>query len=241
MRVKIVSIILIIISLGLIVLGLIGFDSSSETRDFPKELEGYDIGDFATLSTCIDESCQYKETDLYSNMLYDYDSEVLQNAIEKLNQNTSKYYQIAKDSVIDASCSASQPTVNQHSIRVVSKYNAYSDGRVITLNIKRTKINVCTNETESYQSENYVYDMKRDKLLTLDETKEILKLTNEDIGLAIEKANKNFETMYNVSISTDYNPQDIKIYYNTAGDLYVSYYVAELKTYMSALLRDRQY
>lgn len=239
MKNKIFPIILIAIGISLIVIGLISTNKILNKAKVPKKLEGYDIKETSTLTTCIDENCEYKMEDLYADISYDYDSDILQKAIKELNENTQKYYKIANESTIDASCQATIPTANKNSIRIKSDYNTYSDGKVITLNIKRTKINICTNEKESFQSENYVYDIEDDKMLTLEETKDKLNITNQDIHTAIKNANDNFVVEYNTPIITKEEYADIKIYYNTAGDLYVSYYVDELNEYMQALLRER--
>lgn len=240
MKKKIFPIVLMVIGIGLIALGLISTNKILDKTKKPKKLEGYDIKETSTLTTCIDENCEYKMEDLYADISYDYDSDTLQKAIKELNENTQKYYKIAKESTIDASCQATNPSANQNSLRIKSDYNTYSDGKVITLNIKRTKINICTNEKESFQSENYVYDIEDDKMLSLEETKTKLNITNQDIHTAIKSANENFALEYNITITTREEYTDIKIYYNTAGDLYLSYYVDELKEYMQALLRERQ-
>lgn len=239
MKKNIVPIVLIVIGIILMGFGIFTVFLTPEKKEYPKKIEGYDVKEFDTLETCLDENCEYKQTDLYADISFDYDSDVLQNAIKKLNESTKKYYNMAKNSTVDTTTCVT-PSANQNSIRISSDYNVYSDGKVITLNIKRTQLNICTNETESYQSENYVYNLETDKMLNLKETMEKLNITNKDINEAIKNSNDSLSQAYQVPINTKDNYADIKIYYNTAGDLYVSYYVDELNEYMSALLRERE-
>lgn len=228
---------MIIAGLMLIILGVAIVNNNFDHVDYPSALDGYNINKFATLSTCLDENCEYQSSDLYANLSYDYDSQVLQKAIKKLNDSTSSFYSMANQSTLTPGCVAA--TSNQKGIRISSDYNVYSDGNVATFNIKRIKTNICTQETESYQSENFVYDFEKDKLLTLPEVKEKLNITDEELLLAIKKSNDTLAMTYNIPIVTQDNYEDVKIYYNTAGDLYVSYYVEEMKEYVSALIRER--
>lgn len=57
---KIFPIVLMVIGIGLIALGLISTNKILDKTKKPKKLEGYDIKETSTLTTCIDENCEYK-------------------------------------------------------------------------------------------------------------------------------------------------------------------------------------
>lgn len=233
---KVIFIILVIIGILLISFGAYYLINNNK-KDIPKKLDGYDIVDFATIDTCLDEACENKITDYYSDISYDYDSQVLQDAIKKLNKKTKEYYELANSSTRDAECLIS-PSVNTKGTRISSNYSVYSDGKIITLNIQRTKYNICNNDSESYKPENYVYDTESDKMLSFEEAKEKFSVSDNDILEAIKKTNEVFGSDINMQIETKEKYTDLSFYYNTIGDLLVSYPVPELNGYASALIRE---
>lgn len=242
MKNKVIFIILVILGVGLVVFGgLTLFSKEEEKKDAPKAINGFDLEDFATLETCLDESCENKLTDYYSNITYDYDSDVLQNALDKINKKTKKYYEVANSSVKDAVCPIT-PSVNTKGTRISSFYNYYSDGNVIIVHVNRNEINICNNNNISYEPDNFVYDIKEDKLLNFEEAKEKLSVTDDDILAAIKKTNDGFAQDRNMTIATQdsYSDSNLYLYYNTIGELYVAYPVPELNGYKSALLREKE-
>lgn len=240
MKSKIFSIILIVLGIGLITVGIFTNNRQPELKNAPKGINGYTVKEKNVIKTCYDPECQSEKTDLYADISYKYDSKVLQNAIKILNKNTTNFYKVASESTMeDPNCSPEIRAVNKNSIRFSNDYNTYSDGKVITLNIKRTKTNICTREVESMQSENYVYDIENDKMLNIEETMQKLQISKEELNNAIKKSNETLSRITGKQIATKDNYTDIKIYYNTKGQLYVSYYVDETKEYISALIREK--
>ncbi len=228
MKSKILIILIVVLSLGLIAGGIYLSTSSTPKNLTPPTKESYGLNELGRVTTCYNEDCTNQVTDIYAKIEYEYKSEKLQKVIKKINEDTEKNYQEAINSdTSDSSCSSISGYA-KNSIRYSNEYHVYTTDEIISIAVKRDKQNICTFTGTSYPLESYFYDIKNDKFL---ETKEILKLlgyTEDNLKYTITTGLAALAQEMNITINYLDEYKDTALYYTTAGDLYVSFYVNEL-------------
>lgn len=232
MKKKVYLIILIIIAIALTVAGLFLLNEpTTEEKTLPTPSD-YSLTTLYKTTTCYTKDCEAKSEDSYLKISYNYDSKILQDAITKLNKETEAYYnQVITSTVDNQTC---LNTFNNHSLRIYNTYDSYTTDEIISISIQRTKINLCTNETEPFQVTAYLYDIKEDKMLTTKEVMTKLNISDEDIKNAIMATNATLSQLENLTIETNDTYEDLVIYYGTDKKLYVSYFIPEMNSYFSA-------
>lgn len=234
MKKNIPIIIVIVLAVLLIGVGVILTTNNDTKKSTPPTAENYKLEEYGTITTCYNEDCSAFAGDNYAKITYDYDSKKLQDAIDKINKETEENYSEAKNSTTnDSSCELIKD-YNENSIRYSNQYNVYTNDKVVSIAVSRTKINVCTNEYNPRQTEVYIYDFINDKILTLEETMNLLDITYNDIHEDIYATNKELSQLEKVEITTKDKYDDVVLYYNSVGTLFASYYIEELNVYYSA-------
>lgn len=227
------QILLIIIPIVLIVVGVIFTIFPLSKKELPT-IKNYGLEETKKIVTCYSPDCKNSIEDIYANMSYDYESDLLQEKIRKINQDTADYYNLVINSTTEEKTCSSIRNYNKHSLRVSNHYHSYTTDQLISISVKRSKINICTDDVEAYQTEAYIYDIAEDKLLSVEETMKTLGITQKDIMEAIENTNKAFAESTGKTIVTKEHYDDIALFYNTVGKLYVSYFIDEINDYYSA-------
>ena len=164
--------------------------------------------------------------------------------VDKINKDTDKYYKMIKNSNLNAKeCETVKDKYNYRK-RIDTDYNSYTNKDYITISVKRIITDVCTNKVQDQQVESYIFDRKQNKMLSQKEFRNKIKLTNKQIDIII-KGNDNYLKLrrgLKLSPENAYRngKRDIKLFYNTAGDLLLSYYQSETDSYYTVLVNSLQ-
>lgn len=225
--------ILILITLLFIILFLIVAVFISVAQDS----DVYELHETDRLNLCKSNNCQYLNTMIFADMEYNDDIAVIKETVDKINKDTNKYYkQVINSSFDDKACKKVENKFN-YSKGVFSDYNSYTNEDYITFAVKRTLINVCTDEVTDLQVESYVYDRKTNKMLTQEEFKSKFYFMDEKIKVAISMSNQSLDEDDQMD-SLDSAINDAVLYYDTVGNLFVSYYNPIKQVYYTGTINE---
>ena len=229
---KILIIILtILISVTLCFLGFLVIKNLKKPTNNPKE-EIFKVSpqEFNHCKNEKDERCKYVGNTL-RYISTDKSYPLLNNAIEETNSIVEEKFIETIHSNLDAQeCDAVRDIYNYRKIYMMAEF-LYETKDLVGIAYEFTGIDICTNEkTTSYNS--YIYDTKKNRMLSNDEIFDLYSLKNEDVLKAITKnINK-----WNKTDSTNYTINDIdnnyKLYLSKEGNLEVFYTIKNnLKSY----------
>lgn len=226
--------------LGIILLGagcyFVVFRSNKINKEIVPKIE---INSFGEVNPCLDTSnCQPFAIVEYPNISYSSGT-AIDSKIEKINQDTKKYYQTAIDSdVSDGSC-VSVNTIYNHSRQTFSDLYEYHNDDYLAFAISRIDINLCANLKDSQQMESYVYSIKEEKLLTQEELKESLQISNEDLKEAITQTIDEYNSSAGTSVTIDeIDLNDTVVFFNGSGEVVVSYPWVDNISYFTAIVLE---
>jgi len=223
-------IIITIVIVALITLGIIIFNSSNNS-------EPYELKEKYRIENCKNDVCPITSDMIFAEMKYKSNIAEIKEIVNKINDDTNKYYkQVINSNMDDKSCSLVRG-LYKYSKSIVSDYNSYTNDDFITFAVKRTVIDVCTNKTQDLQVQSYIYDRKKREIITQDMFKERLKISFEQIQVSILGNNYILHKNSKMDIGGAIN--DSILYYDTVGNLIVSYYDSKDQLYHTVRINKK--
>lgn len=186
-----------------------------------------------------DKNCMHS-TNYYYNIVLHGDYPLLQKEVDDINKETKSLYENAKSTLTDTddvsdSCYAVKD-IYRHRVSYGAEYYGYENDDFVTIAIQREEYNFCDNKSYFKQAESYIYDKKDDKIISQDEFKKKLKITDKEINTAIENyVNWLIEQGEEISLRDTYD--NIVLFYGLDGEVYVSFEISELNGYFSSIIR----
>lgn len=238
MKKNILLIILIFGAFALIGAGVMLVAPAEKNDKKGQEHDLYDLKEYGRIKTCFSEDCQNSVTDVYAKISYDYDSKVLQNAINNINKQIESDYKEASNSDVTSPQCSEIPSTNKHSIRYYHQYYSYTNNDIVYLAFKRDKMNICDGSNISYQVDAYYYDIKNDKMIDRATLLKRIEYEEASVESAIKEELSYLSIEKNITLEYNDKYKDNVIYYDSIGDLYVSFYVEELGIHRVALLEN---
>lgn len=238
-KIIILTFIIIIIGILLLLLGILMLNSNKQTTTTNYEETKYDLESIGAVNMCDTDSCLVAATLTFYNIIYETDNEELKKAVDNINAETLQYYNsVLNSDVSDSSCAVYQADLN-HSLRVMTDYYVYTKGRYDSIAVNRVVSNICTREETYSQVEAYIYDKEDKKIITQQEFKRALEITDEKIKAAVSKNIEASNQFANTDMTIDdVDLSDIVLFYNNEGNLYVSYKVTKDNSYQVALIES---
>ena len=241
MKNKKVSIILLIFGLMLLITGVVSVIIQLQNKSniyVPEETE-YTLDLIDNVSTCYTEICPTISSISLNKINYETDNAELRAGIDKINRESEEYYQMVVESdVSNPSCEMYREEL-VHDTIVNEYYLIYTKGRYDSVGISRYIYNVCDNIYKYQQVEVYIYDKKEDKVLSQEEFKNALNLSDEEIRAKINEdllsPNEGLDASVTID-DVDFN--DLVLFYDYNGDLYVSYKETKGNTYRMTRLEN---
>lgn len=238
MKYRIISYMLVLVSIGLIVLGVIQVASSQEDKQANINFSNYRFEKLPNSGICRKgQKCQLNHA--YYLLKYQTNIKEIDEVIEKINSDTQTYLKQKQKMVMDQSqeCMSVYDYYNYKEM-IVTTYDIYNNESYLNLTIQRINQNVCTNQEEHEQVQTWIYDKKKQKFLTQQEFKQVLNLDANKIKEAIEG---NMQKQYALATITFSNLSyhvtgEELVYYDTQGNLRISYYDSNFQVYTSAIL-----
>ena len=174
----------------------------------------------------------------YNYMSLDTDIKEVQASIDKINKETKKLYNKSKKSNMDAKECKEASNTYKHSFHSNTQYYQYENDNYISIGAKRVTYNLCTNESNQLRPEIYIYDKKQEKIISQEEFKKQLNMTEENISSLINfnlmNLNKIPNNNYTLEDTYKDGKQDTLLYYDVTGDLYIAYKNYKDNTYQIA-------
>lgn len=222
----------ILISLLIIIL-FSGCNNKKTSEDF-KKVE-YDLSNLEYIKICDDETkCPVLGTTNFADVKYPTDVKEINDAINTINSDTKKYREKTLESKVDGE--ACKENIN-YTYFVTSTYYQYTNDDYVTFGIVRNGYYICSDKNDPIATTSYIYDIKEGKMLTQEEFKKKLNLSDSKIKEAIDSS-INIMNEYdksNYKIRDSY--KDVVLLYDFEGNLYASYLLKEINKYMIAKIQ----
>lgn len=214
----------------LIILSFTGCNNKKTSEDFKKI--NYDLKDLEYVKICDDESkCPVKATIYFGDMNFTSDVKEIDDAINVINNDTKKYHEKTIESKVEGT--ACKENIN-YTYFVNSTYYQYTNDDFVTLGVVRNGYYACDDKNDPIATTSYIYDIKEGKMLTQEEFKTKINLTDAKIKEAIDSTintmNKYDKTKYKIRDSY----KDVTLIYDFNGNLYASYLLKDINKYMLA-------
>lgn len=243
MKNKKISIIFLVGGLILLIAGiiLVVLQIQKKSDNYVVEETKYTIEDLNVISICDTENCPTMPVVLLHDINYKTDNVELREGIDKINAQTHDYYEMINASdTSNPSCEQYQGII-KHDTLVGEHFYIYTKGRYDSIGISRYLYNICDDIYEYQQVEVYVYDKKEDEVLTQEEFKNALNLTNTEIEAKINEdllsPNEGLDASVTID-DVDFN--DLVLFYDFNGDLCVSYKITKDNTYRVTVLKENE-
>lgn len=220
MKKKNIYLIVIIVILLIILISISVFKTISPTKSNNNSIKEADTDNFYNYETknkvkvCKKDKCKaLKEVD-YELLSIEYNIPELKKKVEKINNDTLKYYDETKNSKVEGTeCEKVKDIYNYRTI-TTSIFSNCEINDYISIAVTRKHKDLCTNKTIDDDIEVYIYDKSKEKILTIDEFKEKEQITEEVINNSITKYNEGNE--YNFEVTND-----TKYYLSIEGETYM--------------------
>ena len=184
-----------------------------------------------------DTNCKYNDlTYKYLTLKKSYQN--LQPIITSLNQLVNqKKENMIKSNLNNENCNNAKSTYIYRTINILDEY-LYTSNNIIGIAYNFESFDVCTNKKENSVFNSYIYNTKKDKILTKEEILNLYHIKDENIQQAI---NKNI-VYWNQANSTNYTIKDInnnyKLYLSNEGNLEVFYTLKQENTTYSTIIKS---
>ena len=164
-------------------------------------------------------------------MNYSTDVKELNDALNTINSDTKKYREKTLNSKVDGT--ACKENI-KYTYFVNSTFYQYTNDNFVTLGVVRNGYYICDDKNDPIVTTSYIYDIKDGKMLTQEEFKNKIGLSDSKIKEAIDSSinvmNKYDNTKYKIRDSY----KDVVLFYDFEGNLYASYLLKEINKYMLA-------
>lgn len=223
---KKIGILLIFIS-AFILLG-VGVYLSLDTKKTPplKISKNYTLEPITEISICKDKNNCRIQQDNYYKLIYNTDIEILNNIIKKINSDTNKYLEETKKEKANASSCQNVKDLYNYNKMIYTNYYIYQNKDLISITVKRTKEDLCTNFQKEEGSDVYIYSIASKKVLTQKEFRELLRIDDSKIQEAIEqdiKVQENLSMLPPTEQQEKTEDYQEKLFYNNDGNLLLTY------------------
>lgn len=214
----------------LIILSFTGCNNKKTSEDFKKV--DYDLKDLEYVKICDDESkCPVTATTYFGDMNYSTDIKELNDALNTINSDTKKYRQKTLNSKVDGT--ACKENI-KYTYVVNSTFYQYTNDDFVTLGVVRNGYYICDDKNDPITTTSYIYDIKEGKMLTQEEFKKKIKLSDSKIKDAIDSSIKIMNEYDNTKYKIRDSYNDVVLVYDFSGNLYASYLLKEINKYMLA-------
>lgn len=230
----IISTIFILLLIGLALYFVLGKEKKSKKEEnIP--VPSFSVSEDKRINMCVSPGCLPKDETIYSQIELDYKSNLVQLILNKINQETDKYYEEVLTSNMDSVECQPFKEVYKYNTDYGIDYDLYHDEDFVSIKVNRSKSNLCTGELEIFKPEIYLIDKKEDKEITAKEFMKKKNIDNDDLKMSIEKnidsINKYNNTSYTYENTFQNGKQDIRFFYSYSGELYILYFQNEDQNY----------
>ncbi len=214
----------------LILVSLTGCGKKNTSEDFKKI--DYDLKELEYVKICDDEStCPVTATTYFGNMSYSTDVKELKDALNTINEDTKKYREKTLNSEVeDEVCKENI----KYKYFVNSNYYQYTNDDFVTFGVVRNGYYVCDDKNDPIPTTSYIYDIKEGKMLSQEEFKEKIKLSDAKIKEAIDSSINIMNEYDNKKYKIRESYKDVILLYDSNGNLYASYLLKDINKYMIA-------
>lgn len=208
MKKKNIYLIVIVIILLIILISISVYKSISPKKaNNIKEADTYNFYNYDTknkLKICKTDKCKVlKEVD-YELLSIEYNIPELKKAIEKINNDTLKYYEDSKKSKVEGTECEKVKNLYNYRIITTSIFSNCETNDYISIAITRKHSDLCTEKAVDDDIEVYIYDKSQEKILTTDEFKAKEQITEDVINNSISNYDEENEYNFEVTNETKY-------------------------------------
>ena len=233
-----------LIGIILLIFGIVLSITKEDSKKIENNKVVLSIVEEKKIQYCIEkEDCLIQSEEIFKIISIDTDIDVIKEKVDKINQDTEKYYNESNSSTVDDNSCVEVAKYLNHSYRVISDIYVYSDDDIISFSVSRSTINYCSNEENILPFESYTYDLEKEKFLTNDDIIEREKIetkTVEDtVALAISQYNEAFDTNYEFIDVVMEGESGYKLFYDYSGSLLVNFYHTEANEYFTSIVINR--
>lgn len=183
--------------------------------------------------------CSLDDPAEFRMITLNFDNEVVQKEIQKINDNTLKFYKRQKKSNLDGGlCTEEARKTYYHSLEIYSITDKIVNDDYIACSVIRLVRDVCSGKAEKNEPDVMIYDYKKKKLLSQEEFKAQENITDEMIYQAIQATidylNKGSNGMqYEFK---DVDMDSLKLYYGRDGQAHVIFFHNVFGSYNTGLI-----
>lgn len=232
MKKKIIIISSIVV--GVILIGLLLFFLLRDGGNNGELPSSFELTNTKEEHACKDDNnCPVESKSIFADISFETSDPKLKNAIDDINKETWKYHSdMVNSNMNDPFCADTKDLFN-YSYSVVNRYYFYSNEKYISVGVGRTATKVCNGVSTGIQVKPVIYDKASKTILTQKEFRDALGVTNDMVYKVI---NDNIDMLnaiesFTINKKDDY---DYVLFYNTLGELTISYYLDNYGTYLVA-------
>ena len=181
--------------------------------------------------------CKAPQMVEFTTFKYDTKNPKIAKIVDDINDQIQKDYQKTIDSKIDSD-ECSNGNDYQYQYAVLETFHIYTDTRYVVLGLTRSEFHLCSDEPSSHkyhQADIKIFDLKEDKVISQEEFKKQLNITDEMIRKTIDDSMKEYvESKMLGSLSNptvDYD--DVVLFFDGDFGLQVSVKIKELNAYLA--------
>lgn len=223
----------LLIFAGLVALGIgvyFMFFSSNEVVTVEpkyKKISGTDI--------CYNENCLVKQKNYY-RLVYHTNIEEIDKVVNMINRQTLNYFHKYENST---SCDEMN-SIYRYQYMMATDYYVFSNNRFVSIAIQRSKVDLCDLSENTKPMQVWIYDLKWKKFIDNSEFKDVLNISSNKIKKSVIKNMKiqhELSLLYDGKVDYKINKND-SLYYDSNGNLYMSYYDKYINSYGRALVLE---
>lgn len=221
------------IVVGVIILGFLLFFLLRDDNSGSKPSQ-FKLKDIEKIDICKDaDKCIIENTSVFANIYFDTDIQELKEAIDEMNNETKKYKEKMTTSNFNSLLCDGHDENFKYSYRILNQYYFYSNDKYISVSVGRNELNTCTLASKGIKMKPAIYDKVSNKMLTQNEFKMSLGITDEMVYKIIND-NIDILNQYEINKINKKKDYDYVLFYNTLGELTISYYLDAYQNYLVA-------
>lgn len=213
-----IIVLLIIVLISVILLKVVKINDKEEDNYF------YSFDQKYTIKICKSDDCKVPNEIKYDLLELKNDIPELNSSIKKINNDTIKYYNETKKSKLDGEECSSVKNIYKYRNITTTYFSNYESDKYIVIAVNRIHRDLCSKENTNDSPEVYIYDKINKKIISEKEFKENENITDDLINTAINYYNEEYKL--NCTIN-----EKSKIYYSNEGNLIISVYDENTKSY----------
>lgn len=228
---------LIIIISGLIVvitvlLYIFVFQNRNNNVTGENEYKPGTVKEQKLLQPCKDTSdCMFGERYIYAHLKFDTGIAQIDDVVKKINEKEDELYTLTVNSTLDNDdCKNVKSNLN-FSHYYGAEYYTYESDKYVSIGVTYTSLDLCLNKYTGKQATAYIYDKTSKKMLTQEEFKNKIKLSDEAIYELI-KNNLEFLNNNGSNYKIQDKYKDVVVFFSEDGNLYISFYQSDIDNYL---------